>query len=322
MKKTEGKGIRDELRHAPIIAWAHNVTMRRFLLIVALLISNPAWAWNSGTHRLIADIAWQQLSPSAKSAVSSLLLSHPDYEQWTGSANSGLKNRAAFVEAATWPDNIRQDPRFYDELSESPSAAIPGLPETARHRHWHYTDRQVDGSPREGTGTLETELPRLIKLLADPSTPRIEKIYALPWIIHLVGEIHQPLHVGSRHDKGGNLFEVEDPDDPRQKVKALHRWWDDLPAPPWLRDTELNKNTKRLLERYPTLPAPGNPEIWLQESFLLARQQAYPPSRMIAPEFRSQARRLADRRTAEAGYRLGMLLQGIFGGVSRETGSE
>lgn len=293
--------------------------MPRVIVLILLIVTSPAWAWNSGTHRLIAHIAWQQLSPPAKSAVSNLLLNHPDYGRWT---ESSRKLQSAFIEAATWPDDIRQDSRFYEEFSDPPTPPILGLPDTARHRNWHYTDRQLDGSPREGRGSLDTELPRLVALLADPAAPRAQKVYALPWVIHLLGEMHQPLHVGSNHDKGGNSYEIEDSADPRQTVKTLHRWWDDLPAPPWLRDKALVQSAERLLVHFPEPTAQGSLAQWQQESFEIARRHAYPTSRMITTEFRAQTKAIANRRVVESGHRLGRLLQTIFGGVSRETGSE
>ncbi|MBS1198926.1 MAG: hypothetical protein H6R18_2711 [Proteobacteria bacterium] len=305
--------------HVRIIAWAHNVAMLRAILLLLLVTASPAWAWNSGAHRLIAHIAWQQLSPSAKSAISSLLLAHPDYDRWTEHHQG---KQFAFVEASTWPDDIRQDARFYEEFADPPTPSIAGLATTARHRNWHYTDRQLDGSPREGKGSLDTELPRLVAILADSSASRSQKVYALPWVIHLVGEMHQPLHIGSNHDKGGNLFEVEDFADQRQPAKTLHRWWDDLPAAPWLNGKALENSAQRLLAQTPHAPAQGNFELWQQESFEIARAHAYPPGRMITPEFRTQAKTIANRRVVEAGYRLGSLLRAIFGGVSRGTGSE
>ena len=110
--------------------------------------------------------------------------------------------------------------------------------------------------------------------------------------------------------------------DKRQPVKTLHRWWDDLPAPPWLNGKALENSAQRLLAQTPHAPARGNFELWQQESFEIARAHAYPPGRTITPEFRAEARIIANRRVVEAGYRLGNLLQAIFGGVSRGTGSE
>ncbi len=296
--------------------------MLRLLALMLFIHAGPVWSWNSGTHRLIAHIAWQELSTSAKSAVSKVLQRHPEYARWTEGAPEKEKAWVAFVEAATWADEIRHDPRYYDEFSKLSTTFVHGLPDTERHRHWHYTDRQIDGSTREGRGSLDTELPRLIKLLGNPASSPAEKTYALPWVVHLVGDAHQPLHVGSRHDKGGNQFEVEDPVNLRRPVSSLHRWWDDIAAPSWLRGKALDQAAQRLLRHYSAPPVQGDPKLWLRESFTLAREYAYPDGRLISIEFRFQAKDRANRRVVEAGHRLGKLLQSVFLGVSRETASE
>ena len=293
--------------------------MLRAIVLLLLIAASPAWAWNSASHRLIAYIAWQQLSPSTQSSVSTLLLAHPDYGRWTERRNS---TQDAFIQASDWPDDIRQDSRFYDEFTDTATPPIDGWADSARHRYWHYTDLQVDGSPRQGKGRIGTELPRLLALLANPRVARAHKVYALPWVIHLLGDIHQPLHVGSRHDKGGNDFEIEDPADERRPIKTIHRWWDELPAPTGMNGKKLEKTAQQLLALYPRPPPQGDPQRWLQESFEIARSHAYPPGRTITPVFRTEARIIANRRVVEAGYRLGRLLQAIFGGVSRGTGSE
>lgn len=297
--------------------------MLRYVAFILLLAVTPAWAWNSGTHRLIAWIAWQELTPPARSALSQLLVRHPDYNLWAQNSEELQPALRAFIGAATWPDDIRQDPRFYEDFSSSPTDSIPGLEETARHRHWHYAEQQLDGSPREGNGELDKQLPRLIKLLGNHSSSSVQKTYALPWVIHLVGEMHQPFHIANNHDRGGNLLEVEDPANTRQPVKTLHRWWDDLPAPVWLHGRALERSAKQLLQNYSFIAPPqGTPELWQQESFSIARNYGYPPTRHIGSEFRDCAKALAEHRTVEAGIRLGNLLQAIFGGVSRETASE
>lgn len=83
-------------------------------------------AWNAAGHRLTAFIAWQQLSPNTREVIRQTLVRHPDYEHWVERAHtdSGV---AIFAEASTWPDDIRNDPRFYDEDKEAPTPNQPGL---------------------------------------------------------------------------------------------------------------------------------------------------------------------------------------------------
>lgn len=294
--------------------------LRLFSLLLLLACSSPLWAWNRPTHRLIAEMAWQRLPQPVREQISHYLLLHPDSDRWIRNAQSLPPNHASFLAASSWPDDIRHDPRYYDEHREAPTPVIPGLADQARHRHWHYMDRQIAGSPREGHGVLDTQLIRLIDTFA--TAPVIDQVYALPWIIHLVGEIHQPLHVGSHHDKGGTLRTIVDPLHPRSPPLNLHQWWDDLLVPHRLPDAALEQQARRLLAHYPPPRQQGGVVLWAQESFDLAAQDGYPASDAISPAFRARSTHLARQRTVAAAYRLSILLQRLIDKVSRGTSSE
>lgn len=292
---------------------------KHLLILCFLLISPLAQAWNGAGHRLSALIAWQQLSEKTQASVNQALARHPDYPRWIDKAH-GSEPAAIFAEASTWPDSIRNDPRFYDEDRQSATPAIPGLPETARHKHWHYVDLDVAGGRTKGE--LDRQIERLARLLK--STTKDEQItYALPWLIHLVGDIHQPLHVGHLDDEGGTRTEIENPLNKRLPFSSLHTYWDDLPGPSSLRGKRLERFAGRLLEVHPA-PIQGNTALWRDESHRLLNS-AYPDSNgsllpAVTESFDQQSRHTANRRITEAGYRLGRLLESIFAArVSRET---
>ena len=89
--------------------------MRPYLIALLFLLFSPlAAAWNAAGHRLVAVIAWQQLSPANRDFVTQALGRHPDHERWVSKARS-VESGKIFAEAATWPDDIRNDPRFHDE---------------------------------------------------------------------------------------------------------------------------------------------------------------------------------------------------------------
>ena len=294
--------------------------MRRFLAtLIFSVLALPAQAWNAAGHRLVAVIAWQQLSPPAREAIATHLARHPDHGRWVDKARSSAA-LDLFAEAATWPDDIRNDPRFFDEDREPPTPPLPGLPDTARHKRWHYVDLDTQGKVREGE--LDSRIERLVQVLKASQRP--EQIsYALPWLLHLVADIHQPLHVGRHGDEGGNQVEIENPFNKRLPFSSLHLYWDDLPGPPWLRGKRLADNAARLLERYPA-PEQGNVALWREESHRLL-DTAYPTEAgsllpMVSEAFHRTSRDTANRRIVEAGYRLGRLLDAIFGHtVSRGT---
>lgn len=294
--------------------------MRPFLpALLFLCFTQPALAWNAAGHRLVAAIAWQQLSPPARDAISAVLARHPDHGRWIDKARSS-DPADLFAEASTWPDDIRSDPRFHDEEREPPTPPLPGLPDTARHKRWHYVDLDADGQVRQGE--VDTRIAALTRLLKSGSPPE-QTAYALPWLLHLVADIHQPLHVGRHGDDGCNLVEIENPHNKRLPFSSLHLYWDDLPAPPWLRGKRLDDNARRLLERHPP-PEQGSIGIWRDESHRLLAT-AYPSEAgsllpIVDDEFHRRSRETANRRIAEAGYRLGRLLDSLFGhAVSRGT---
>src|SRR5689334_15095762 len=105
--------------------------MRRLLLLLAIALPpSLAQAWNAAGHRLIAVIAAQQLTPAGRAFVADTLGQHPDVARWRQKAEAGTgtdDEAALLAEAATWPDDIRNDPRFYDERREAPTPLLPGL---------------------------------------------------------------------------------------------------------------------------------------------------------------------------------------------------
>jgi hypothetical protein len=196
-------------------------------ILVIALATQPALAWNSTGHKAIALIAYQHLSQTTKQRVDSLLAKHPDYPKWIEGAAPAGRGRAAFLEASVWPDAIRNDRRFHGD-NRQPTPDIPGLPpgSQARHAGWHFIN--LPFSPDE-TPTLPPQEPNILTKLRDfeaiGSMPEQMQVYILPWLLHLVGDVHQPLHVLNRFtrsnaqgDRGGNLV--------RLRSGNLHSYWD------------------------------------------------------------------------------------------------
>jgi len=292
--------------------------MRRLSIFLCFLLCGPpALAWNAAGHRLVAVIAWQQLSAPSRQAISAALAAHPDYNRWRERAG-GQGEAAIFAEAATWADNIRNDPRYYDEGREPPLPA--GRYDSRRHKSWHYVDFDAAGRPAKGQ--LDRQIKRLDRLLGTTGDPA-EITYVLPWLAHLVGDLHQPLHVGNTADEGGIRFVINNPFQRGQPLTSLHAYWDDLPGPSSLRGKRLWREAARLMAEHRP-PAQGDVDLWREESRYL-HASAYPrrsgrPLPVIDEKFQQQARAIADRRLAEAGYRLGRLLETrLRQRVSRET---
>ena len=147
-----------------------------FILFTGLFNLSAA-AWGSTGHRAIAEIAYQQLTPEAKLKIAAVLGDNylPLY--------------------ATWPDDIRSD-------KNNPLGKLA-----------HYADMELsetyETSKKQAHGDIITLLNQMINQLDNSKSTKEEKAIALKFIIHLVGDIHQPMHVGLAEDLGGNKIDVK-----------------------------------------------------------------------------------------------------------------
>src|SRR3954466_5542653 len=99
------------------------------LLLLTAFVPRPAAAWNDAGHMTIAAVAYQNLTPEVRTRVDALLRRHPDFAKLeeglaADDPSFGLK---VFMKASTWPDAIRKDPRFFDDL-KADAPATPLLP--------------------------------------------------------------------------------------------------------------------------------------------------------------------------------------------------
>lgn len=208
------------------------------------LLSSPCMAWGKTGHRVVAAIADTQLSGLARARV----------EQILGPGES-------LDEAANWPDEMRAAPGDFWQKT-----AVP----------WHYVTLKgdvYDHAPPEGDA-LEA-LGRFSKTLQDPNSNREEKQLALRFIVHLVGDLHQPLHVGKCCDRGGNDVKVTF----FGKPTNLHSVWDSqIVDDEQLSFTELAAKLERHMSPQDVINwSDVDPRHWIRESAEL-RDTIYPPA--------------------------------------------
>lgn len=303
----------------------NNQPTRRFRLLAAMLagfLPLSASAWNFTGHRLSACIAWEQLPPASREKVGMLLRAHPDYAHWTRKAKGDAIDRAAFIEASTWADRIRHDPRFH-AADEPATRLLPGFPDMESHGDWHYVNRPLPDQVRatdddEARGQLARRLVTLTRTLTAhgaSATAFNAKVYALPWLIHLVADAHQPLHVVNA--EAAWLAPLDDPkrlnpSAPRRRIVSLHALWDDLPGASNLSGNKLDSACRALAARYPR-PAPSSPAQWIEESWQIAGQDGFPADyarqQRVGKPFYERAHELANQRIVSAGHRLAGVLR-------------
>jgi hypothetical protein len=305
-----------------------NKYMRSFGFIAAftatLYLAAPALAWNATGHRVVAAIAYDRLTPQARAQVDAFLRKHPDF--------AALSGREAFLAASVWPDRIKGDRRFYDDThpDAKPTPLLAGFPSMARHENWHYIDIPFspDGTPLKPSKSPNAldQLQRILKILGPADA---EASYDLPWLIHLTGDVHQPLHCTRRFlksqpdgDQGGNLVFVTLGSG---AGRTLHAFWDDIVGTD-TGDASVNRLADGITADYiqqhgahPRLAR--DPKKWIDEGFQLAKSEVYTfgtetGSREhpvgLPAGYETNARRVARAQLAVAGFRLADALNRKF----------
>lgn len=277
---------------------------RAIALIVGVLASLPACAWGDLGHQVTALIAYRHLSPQARTALEQLLaadqdsLTPPDFASRSTWAD---RYRAAHRETAAW--------HFIDvEIDHpDPSAAcfsFPALP----------AGTMASAGPAEDC--VVNKIDQFFHELKDPATPQSERLLALKFLIHFVGDLHQPLHASDDHDRGGNCVALNpSPGD----VANLHAYFDvTVVAALGGSAAEIAARLDALNEDQARQSSAGNAHDWARETFELSRRDVYTlPSRPtcrnpgaieLSADYRAQARTDAALQLERAGLRLAALL--------------
>ena len=274
------------------------------LLCVPLVLSAaPAHAWSQLGHRLVGDLAQGRLTPRAQAQVKALL---------EGEAEPTLAG------VSTWADGLRNsDPARFKATSA-----------------WHYIDSR-DGScalvlkrdcPDGNCVVAAIEQQR--RILADRSQAVAARRDALKFLVHLIADVHQPLHAGNRTDSGGNRFQVNlrtglAPEAyARQNFRNgvmgtnLHAIWDYyvLASADLTERQYVARLRPRLPEQKPGQT--GTPLAWAEESCgLIDVRKLYPEKHSMDHSYLAAMRPLAERRIETAAVRLAALLNEALRGT-------
>ena len=205
----------------------------------------PAQAWNDVGHMTVAGIAYKHLNPSTKAKCDALMKLNPYYGEWMSGLPAKMtpeeKNMLIFMLVSTWPDVIKGDRTFSVDGGGGgykPEGAVAtrniGYEDHLLHKYWHFVDYPFSGDgtplPTVPSPNAETEILDFSKALSSDKSESI-KSYDLTWLIHLVGDIHQPLHCVTRvtkihpdGDAGGNQVKIHTTDGDGN----LHACWDNM----------------------------------------------------------------------------------------------
>ena len=303
------------------------------LLLLTFICSQQVHAWSDPGHMAVAYIAYQRLNPAKRARVNELIKLNPKYNEWVQWLPHGIsqstKNRMIFMIAATWSDQIKGDGHIKDGPNDGNTPpddgtadANIGYQDQAMHKYWHFVDEPFS---RDGTPTTPPDVPNALTqiaafraVLASSSSSDELKSYDLVWLMHLVGDVHQPLHAAQRFnqqsptgDAGGNFVTVCSP-----HCGSLHSFWDGLLG------SQRNPPPNTIITLAQGLPAPPagpaadiNAQDWINESFMLAKSSVYRSpvgagngQFTITTAYRNRARAIAKQRVALAGARLARIL--------------
>lgn len=251
------------------------------LILTALLCPALALAWGPHGHRIVGQIAQAKLDPAARAQVAALLAGERD------PTLAGVSN---------WADTLRwRDPELFQ-----------------RSKRWHFINfHDADCSYVPARDCIVAATEEQLRILGNTRLPREQRAQALKFVVHFIGDIHQPLHAGNRDDHGGNDYQIRYDG----RGTNLHKVWDGLVLGRAAFDPAAD--AQRLAET----PVPAAnlrtdrraPERWARESCLAIDANAiYPPSHRIDRAYLDAHRPLAEQRLLLAGARLAAELDAVL----------
>jgi len=311
--------------------------MRRlFALVLSLLLLAPgSYGWNGFGHMAVAYVAYEHLESTTRARANQLVRLNPLYATWKKQVPPGLsasqRNLMLFMIAATWPDQIRGDHSYHadgpdsgDRPPDTGGDVNIGYTDKALHKYWHFVDNPFsqDGTPvtQAPSPNAETQI-KAFSLALSSDEPDPLKSYDLVWLMHMVGDVHQPLHNASRFsadlpqgDAGGNFVLIGPPPCKNDTAATeLHALWDGAIG--------TSPDPKAVILVAKRLPAQSvdandqNVDGWASESLTLAETKAY-----VAPigagkgpftidqAYCDQMQAVAQQRIVQGGQRLANLL--------------
>lgn len=255
-----------------------------FLLLTFSFVFNTTNAvnkpdWGATGHRAVGEIAELHLSKKAKKEIEKLL------------GGQGL----ALV--STYGDDIKSDDA-YD-----------------KYYTWHFVnfpfDVKYEDSEKNKRGDIVMGIDHCIKVLKDPNATEQDKIFFLKFLVHLIGDLHQPMHVGREEDRGGNDIKLEW----HRKKSNLHRVWDSEMINFYnMSYSELASNRKKLSKAQVERIKEGSILDWTYESQALAKKvyASAAPEAKLSYRYSYDHFEMVTSQLQKSGIRLAKVLNEIF----------
>jgi len=330
--------FKPSLRARSLAIASHTLAWLLTVFVLGVPGAREALAWNESGHRIIGAAAARHMSPKLKASVTAALRAHPRYAK--DLARYRPRNLGGLSEfewllgqAAQWPDRIR---RFNNE----PFYRRKGLVEKYHRGRWHYINlpmylREQDAvlSIGDPTQAIDIERPDNVlealgfirAQLGDPAVALADKGLWISWALHLIADVHQPLHTTAMFerarwpggDRGGNEVKIKG-SGKNGRLDSLHYYWDsalsNVRAPSDIKRLvgELNKQQLAV-----ELSAEVDPVVWIREGRRAATQSVYGPlleqlrdssEVVISTEYTQHAHSVALQKAALAARRTALWL--------------
>lgn len=322
--------------------------VRTLILLTTISLPSLSLAWDATGHRLSIYVAYQSLTATQRNYWRDVLQHHPrfaaDFEdampEAVRVASRDEQTRWLLGQAAVWPDLARGLPdAIRPEYNQPNWHWIDGawVRDEAQTQGNRYVDTapspDIEGAPAHNSqhashaSNVVTALERA-RWQLEHESDAAQRAIALCWLLHLIGDIHQPLHTGGlvsaqlfpEGDRGGNAISIGDGN--------LHAVWDQALRGPALNDSRLTLNA--IAADLP--PQDFTPTRWLHESRTILLQQVYPASVIshvqrsestgnrlssitLSRRYDSDMKQTATIRLAEAGVRISSTLSRITGNL-------
>ncbi|MEZ0392588.1 MAG: S1/P1 nuclease [Pseudobdellovibrionaceae bacterium] len=264
--------------------------MKKKFFIIAILLPQITWAWGMLGHRTIASVAEKLLAPSVKIELRKYF-----------PAGENL------ADSAYWADSLKANPALWGHTTSYHFEQIPD------GKTYFQSLKIQSAEERKKGGTVEALIEAQNVFLS--ATPAAEKTNALKFLIHFVGDIHQPLHSGRPEDNGGNKIPVNW----HGTQTNLHSVWDTLLINEAYNEAMQIRESKSftdetyaefLIEKFSNSSSPQNKddfEAWLKESMAL-RKDAYVYKDESEKQYTQRFTHVVDAQIYKAGVRLAAVL--------------
>ena len=236
-------------------------------------------SWGKTGHRVVGEVASKYISKNTRTSIDKIL------------------EGQSLAHVSTYADEIKSDKKY------------------SKYNAWHYANLNLyetyQSSYKNPNGDIVKAIKKSIEILKSKSTTKNEKQFYLKLLVHLIGDLHQPLHLGKKEDRGGNDIGILW----FGKKSNLHRLWDsDIIDNSKLSFTELSQNLPTISLEKRKIITSSSIDSWIQETHVLTKKiyMELPENKNLGYKYSYENFEVIRYQLLKAGLRLAFILDDIF----------